>query len=593
MECSRQLHAISRLSAGLLLAAISANLPAFAATTTYTGAWSGGTIAPGDSAVLADGASLTGNVVANGLLEFAQTTALTTSATITGTGGLAITNTGTVTLTGLSSGTARFDLAISASRGELAIGATGTNPFVVGNTGIGSLSVTGGVVRSGTAFLGLAAGSLGTATVSSGTWVNAAGSSGRNLYVGHSGTGVLNVSGGFVTNANAYIGFNAGSIGTATVSSGTWQNRGSFYVGGGVNGTGGIGAVTMTGGLVVTSNAGYIGFLGSGTGSIGTVTVTGGTLSTAFNLNVGTSGTGTLTISGSGGTSGSVIVGGTLSKGASGTINLDAGGTLQIGTGSTGGVLGTDLVNNGVLIFNRLGTGTVGVSISGTGSVSFVNSATMRITGTSTYSGPTTINAGTLLVDGALGGTNVVVNAGGVLGGAGALGGSVAVQAGGTLAPGGGIESLACGPLTLLDGAVLRYEWDSQAPATSDLLTIMGNLSLTGTVGLVLEDLAATPGTFADGTILSLVNYTGDWSGGSFARGGTTLADESMFSVGGQLWQIDYDATVGGVNRTAEYLPESHFVNLVAVPEPSAGALLGIGLLGPALAWRRARRRGA
>jgi hypothetical protein len=32
-------------------------------------------------------------------------------------------------------------------------------------------------------------------------------------------------------------------------------------------------------------------------------------------------------------------------------------------------------------------------------------------------------------------------------------------------------------------------------------------------------------------------------------------------------------------------------VNLVAVPEPSAGVLLGIGLLGPAFAWRRARRR--
>jgi hypothetical protein len=44
------------------------------------------------------------------------------------------------------------------------------------------------------------------------------------------------------------------------------------------------------------------------------------------------------------------------------------------------------------------------------------------------------------------------------------------------------------------------------------------------------------------------------------------------------------------LNRTAEYLPDSRFVNLVAVPEPSGGVLLGIGLLGPALVWRRTRR---
>ena len=64
-----------------------------------------------------------------------------------------------------------------------------------------------------------------------------------------------------------------------------------------------------------------------------------------------------------------------------------------------------------------------------------------------------------------------------------------------------------------------------------------------------------------------------------------------MLTVGDQLWRIDYDATVGGVNHTADYLPDGRFVNLVAVPEPSAGVLLGIGLLGPAFAWRRARRR--
>jgi T5SS/PEP-CTERM-associated repeat protein len=575
------------LAVSLLIAGLRAVAPASAAPTTYSGAWSGGTIAPGESVVLADGASLTGNVVANGLLEFAQTTALTTSATISGTGSLAVTNTGTLVLTGLASGTARFNLAISASRGELAIGATGTNPLIVGDTGVGSLSVTGGTVRNGLGFLGFAAGSRGTATVSSGTWANAVGGAARILYVGHSGTGVLDVAGGFVTNASGILGGLAGGVGTATVSSGTWQNRGPLYVGGTVGGNGGTGTLTMTGGRVTST----LSSIGVNTTSVGTVTVTGGTWSNTANLNVGTSGTGTLTISGSGGAGGRVIVGGTLSKGTSGTISLEAGGTLQIGTGSTGGVLGTDLVNNGALVFNRLGTVTVAASVSGTGSVTLANSATIRMTATNTYSGPTTINAGTLLVDGGLGSTNVVVNAGGSLGGSGVFGGAVSVQAGGTLAPGSGMESLVCGPLTLLDGAAFRSEWDSRAPANSDLLTILGDLFLSGTVGLVLDDLAGNPGPYADGTILSLMNYSGSWTGGSFSRSGASLADESVFFIGGQLWRIDYDATAGGVNRTAEYLPDSRFVNLVAVPEPSAGVLLGIGLLGPALACRRAQRR--
>lgn len=128
----------------------------------------------------------------------------------------------------------------------------------------------------------------------------------RILYVGDAGTGVLDVSGGFVTNSSGYLGWGVGSVGTATVSSGTWNNRGPLYVGGALGGTGG--------------------------------------------------------------TEGPVIVGGTLSKGTFGAINLDAGGTLQIGTGTmASGVLGTDLVNNGTLIFNRLGSGTAATSISGTG----------------------------------------------------------------------------------------------------------------------------------------------------------------------------------------------------------------------------------
>jgi len=69
-----------------------------AATTTYTGPWAGGTIAEGDTVVLNNGASVTGNVVANGTLQFNQSkpNLLVISSTISGTGSLSLTNTGTL-----------------------------------------------------------------------------------------------------------------------------------------------------------------------------------------------------------------------------------------------------------------------------------------------------------------------------------------------------------------------------------------------------------------------------------------------------------------------------------------------------------------
>jgi autotransporter-associated beta strand protein len=295
-----------------------------------------------------------------------------------------------------------------------------------------------------------------------------------------------------------------------------------------------------------------------------------------------------LTISGSGGTGGVVIVGGTLSKGVAGTINLNAGGTLQIGTGSSTGALGTDLVNNGALVFNRTGSSTVSSAISGTGALTKLGAGTLTFSGTSSYSGATAINAGSFLVSGALGNSAVSVNAGGLLGGSGTIGGSITANASGTLSPGTGIESLATGAVALLDQSTFAYEMNSAVPLAADLLSVTGNLSLSGTVGLTLTDLATTPSAFAAGTTFSLINYTGSWNSGLFSYGGSVLADGGMFSLAGQLWTIDYNATAGGLNFSGEYLPASNFVNIATVPEPSACALAAVGFgLAGLTQWRR------
>ena len=82
------------------------------------------------------------------------------------------------------------------------------NAWTVGYDGTGVLNITGGNVNTGSLVsLGRNAGSSGTATVSSGTWTNSGA-----LYVGLAVTGELNVAGGAVSNTDGYLGSGAGSI---------------------------------------------------------------------------------------------------------------------------------------------------------------------------------------------------------------------------------------------------------------------------------------------------------------------------------------------------------------------------------------------
>ena len=74
-------------------------------------------------------------------------------------------------------------------------------------------------------------------------------------------------------------------------------------------------------------------------------------------------------------------------------------GTLQIGNGAGTGTLGTGArSNNAALIFNRTGTLTVASAISGTGTVTKLGAGTTILTGANTYTGTTTISAGTLQI---------------------------------------------------------------------------------------------------------------------------------------------------------------------------------------------------
>ena len=80
------------------------------------------------------------------------------------------------------------------------------------------------------------------------------------------------------------------------------------------------------------------------------------------------------------------------------TTTISAG-TLQIGSGGTTGSLGTGaVVNSGTLAFNRSDAVTVANAISGGGPLRQTGAGTTVLTAANTYSGTTTISAGTLQI---------------------------------------------------------------------------------------------------------------------------------------------------------------------------------------------------
>ena len=223
-----------------------------------------------------------------------------------------------------------------------------------------------------------------------------------------------------------------------------------------------------------------------------------------------------------------------------------------------------------------------------TGSLLKTGAGNVVLTGLNTYTGPTTVNTGTLtLASGtSLANTSAVtVGAGATLTGAGTIHGAVIVN-GGTLAPGASIESLGTGALTLNDGSTFAYEMNSGAGSAvaADFQEVFGALALNGTVTLDLTNLAGPTGAFAVGTKLSLVKYAGLWDGGFFSYGSTLLTDGKVFRAGSNTWQINYEALSGGLNFASEYSHlDGNFVTLTAIPEPGSwialGCLVGSGML--------------
>ena len=370
------------------------------AANTYTGATTidAGTLQIGNGGTTG-ALSATTVITNNGTLSIDRSNALSMTHVIGGTGVLRQAGSGTTTLTGAStfSGGVELDggvlIASNLQNGGVAsnIGASGNAAANLRFDG-GTLRYTGAARSTDRNFLiedggatieGSGAGVL--------TWTGTASydiaDEARRLTLG--GTANGNLFGG------ALVDNGAGAV--SLIKSGT-----SRWILGGDNTY--SGTTTIAAGTLQVGNGGTTGTLGTGdVANNGTLTFS---RSDAFAVGNAISGTGVVTHTGSGTTT---LTG---SNTYAGTTTISAG-TLQIGNGGTSGTLGTGTVtNNATLAIDRGDAYIVDRVVSGTGQLRQLGAGTTILTAANTYSGATTISAGTLQLGN--GGTTGSVGAGAI-----------------------------------------------------------------------------------------------------------------------------------------------------------------------------------
>lgn len=354
--------------------------------------------------------------------------------------------------------------------------------------------------------------------------VEATGAISRDLQVGRFATASLTISGsGALTSEAIQLGTFIGSAGTVTVtgSGSSWDGRLLLI------GNGGTGSLTVSGGGSVTNSSIRIG--GDTTG-IGTLTVTGSGSSWTgtASLTIGAAGRGTLDL----------LDGGVVSVGTTLTIARDASssGNVKVGSGGAAGILDAATVTGGagaatldfdhdeaVYFFTRDGTvDGDAIAITGSVAVNHLGSGTTVLTGSNSYSGTTTISAGTLSVatDGNLG-TGTVTLAGGTL----AVTGTTAIDNPVTLGVGGGTVS-ASGADSSLTGTLSGAGTLTKAGP--------GTLTLSGTGGHSGGTAVSAGILTVNGALTDAANAVSVASGAALAGSGS-IAGAVGVAAGGAL----------------------------------------------------------
>src|SRR5262249_48331888 len=129
--------------------------------------------------------------------------------------------------------------------------------------------------------------------------------------------------------------------------------------------------------------------------------------------------------------------------------------------------------------------------------------------------GATTVNAGSLFVNGTLTTPSLTVFNAATLGGIGTVNGNVLVLDGGALAPGNSPGTLTVGSLALSPASILNYELGTPnivGSGVNDLIEVNGNLTLDGVLNI-----SAQPG-YGLG-VYRLMDYSGSLTNGGLDFG--------------------------------------------------------------------------
>jgi hypothetical protein len=433
---------------------------------------------------------------------------------------------------------------------------------VIGSSGTGNFSQTGGTNTAGALTIGANAGSTGTYALSGTGALSVPGGGLEN--VGNSGTGNFNQTGGTNTAGYLILGASTGSTGTYTLSgtgSLTLAYAAREYVG-----DSGVGTFVQTGG---TNGTDITLFLGYNAFSTGGYTLSGTGSLSAVEEYVGYNGTGNFNQSG-----GTNVVAPTspdglflgYSIGSTGTYTLSGTGTLTLSQNS--GTIHEDVGYSGTGIFNQSGglnstpdllvadkAGSTGTyTLSSTGSLSVTNAEFIGGAGIGTFvqaGGTNTISAGRIFSIGGFGSTYTLT--GGTL----SAGGSETVGSGGTgyfnqsggtniINLGGGL-TIGSGPgstgaYTLSGTGSLTAPGAERLGSGSPTKGATGYFNQTGgtnTVGTELDlgEFAGSNGTYilSDGTLTAPKVYVGGFSSGSGGTGTLTISNTGQLSVAGTL----------------------------------------------------------
>ena len=450
-----------------------------ALTLSGTNTYSGGTTVTAGT-LTGTTASLQGAVTNNAAVVFDQTADGTYAGIMSGSGSLTKTGTGTLTL----SGTNIYSGGTTLNGGTLSLAnssALGTGGITVLGSTIDyadGLNIANTIDLQNDATLNVSTGSAtqsGIISETSGSWG-----------IIKTGAGTLTLSGN-----NTYSGGTTLNAGTIILGSDAALGTGGLTLGGDA-------ALESSDDARSVSNAIALG--GNGLTVWGASNLAlGGVVSGTGSLTK--SGTGTLTLSGVNTYSGvTTIDGGTVSVGA--VANLGAAGSgLTFGGGTLHLTNAIDLTDDITLIarggtFDSDLSNTFSGIISGPGGLVKQGTGTLTLTGTNTYSGWTTLNAGTIVL-----GADAALGTGGL-----ALGGDAALQS------------------------------NDDARSISNAIATDGNgLTVSGASNLALDGVVSGSGSLSKtGTGTLTLSGTNIYSGGTTLNGGTlSLANSSALGTGG------------------------------------------------------------